>query len=712
MSSSMVVLHDGAAQADPGASAGARGPAEAAAAASVTSVVDSTVASAPRAPAPSARRTRKAARRATSTAPGERKPASGVTAAASAPTAGSPSSRSSSSGASARTAPGVQGSLPFATNCPVSPILVPSCGAYWGIYSRRFGNRDVATSVTTWESMLGRRFDIVLMYYDFSNRQGPGRFPDRQMTQLSQDRIPLYDWETRDYVAGSYLRWADIAAGQYDTSVVIPQAQRLKAYGKPVMLGIDHEMDISYPKHGSPADYRAMYRHIHDVFAAQGVTNVVWVWDVTGWLGSNRGDLVKSFYPGDGLVDWIGYDPYNSGKCNGGGWKTFEQTISTFYRLDRGERAGLETAAPAGVRPHARPGGRGGVPAVVPGHPLRAAAVPPAESPRALGLRHGLHAAHRRRAGHARRLQTGRPGDPPPLTPLDGTYSDVSNCVRDRLLPSGSRNHATFAPPGAVHTPRSVLAHSLVAREVHSARSQLFGHRADVRNAPSQDRVRSSRRPLHARQAQHRPVGVRDERDGRLLGDGEPERAFVKLPGPAEVRDPDEADQCAALQHRLSARWRSRRSASSCSPGFGRTRDSRSGAKVLDMLGVRGSSWGRAVLAVVIAAMGAALVGPAEAAPLPVPPSTSRSCAETDRELVPACGVLWGIWPRADAAGTVSNTCRQPGQPRAGRGRQFDLVRRYKGWGQDVYDAWDAGFRDSGHLVLEDLTARNFSTNT
>jgi hypothetical protein len=214
----------------------------------------------------------------------------------------------------------------------VSATLVPSCGAYWGIYSRRYGNRDVATSVTTWESMLGRRFDIVLMYYDFSNRLGPGQFPDRQMTQLSQNRIPLYDWETRDYVAGTYLRWADIAAGRYDDSVVIPQAQRLKAYGKPVMLGIDHEMDISYSKHGSPAEYRAMYRHIHDVFAAQGVRNVVWVWDVTGWLGSNRGDLVKSFYPGDDLVDWIGYDPYNSGKCNGGGWKTFEQTISTFYR--------------------------------------------------------------------------------------------------------------------------------------------------------------------------------------------------------------------------------------------------------------------------------------------------------------------------------------------------------------------------------------------
>jgi len=86
---------------------------------------------------------------------------------------------------------------------------------------------------------------------------------------------------------------------------------------------------------------------------------------------------------------------------------------------------------------------------------------------------------------------------------------------------------------------------------------------------------------------------------------------------------------------------------------------------------------------------------------------------QTDAELVPACGVWWGIWPRADAAGTVSNNLpRNLASLEQGLGRQFDVVSRYKGWGEDVYDAWDAGFRDSGHLVLEDLTARNFTTNT
>jgi beta-mannanase len=128
---------------------------------------------------------------------------------------------------------------------------------------------------------------------------------------------------------------------------------------------------------------------------------------------------------------------------------------------------------------------------------------------------------------------------------------------------------------------------------------------------------------------------------------------------------------------------------------------------------VRGASWGRAILAVVVAAAGLALIGPVEAAPSPAPPAVAKSCAETDAKLVPACGVWWGIWPRADAAGKVSNDLpRNLASLEQGLGRQFDVVSRYKGWGQDVYDTWDNGFRDSGHLVLQDLTARNFTTDT
>lgn len=245
-----------------------------------------------------------------------------------APSAGRASSARAGSGPTPRLR---AGGAPFATRCAVSATLVPSCGAYWGIYSRRYGGGDVETSVTTWEQTIGRRFDIVLMYYDFSGRNGPGWFPDADLASLGGSRILLVDWESRDFAAGTDLRWADIAAGRYDAAVVVPAARRVRAYGAKIMLGFDHEMDLSHAKHGTAAEYVAAYRHLRDVFAAEGVDNVVWTWVPSGYVAYGNGPHVKSFYPGSTYVDWVGYDPYNYNTCHQNAWRTFDATVKEFY---------------------------------------------------------------------------------------------------------------------------------------------------------------------------------------------------------------------------------------------------------------------------------------------------------------------------------------------------------------------------------------------
>jgi hypothetical protein len=53
-----------------------------------------------------------------------------------------------------------------------------------------------------------------------------------------------------------------------------------------------------------------MWRHTRDVFNAQGVTNVVWVMNYMGF--QNWDCMVNDLWPGDDLVDWIGYDPYST----------------------------------------------------------------------------------------------------------------------------------------------------------------------------------------------------------------------------------------------------------------------------------------------------------------------------------------------------------------------------------------------------------------
>jgi hypothetical protein len=214
----------------------------------------------------------------------------------------------------------------------LGPKLVPTCGALWGIYAHAVAG-NWARGVTNLEHLVGRRFDLVKRYHDFSGTGGNGAFPDAYEKQLGADRnrILYFAWESRDYARGTKFAWRDIAAGRYDQTVLIPEARRIKAWGLPVFLDFDHEMDGSTRRgQGSPADYVAAYRHIHDVFAKQHVRNVVWVWTSTGTIADTA--RIAAMYPGDSYVDWVGYDPYNFYKCNGTKWKDPATTINRFYR--------------------------------------------------------------------------------------------------------------------------------------------------------------------------------------------------------------------------------------------------------------------------------------------------------------------------------------------------------------------------------------------
>jgi hypothetical protein len=218
--------------------------------------------------------------------------------------------------------------------CVLNSNLVPSCGVLWGGYVKPgavAGTTDWKTSYTGMESKVGRKFDIVKRYHDFSNAGNSGAFPDAAERSLAAGgRIPHFAWVSKNYSTGAVAKWADIAAGKYDATVVNPVATRLKNYGGKVFLDFDHEMDgVTRTANGTPAQYVAAYRHLHNRFAAIGATNVVWVWVPTGYLGNVS--KIAASYPGDAYVDWIGYDPYNFARCHSTTWRSYESVISGFY---------------------------------------------------------------------------------------------------------------------------------------------------------------------------------------------------------------------------------------------------------------------------------------------------------------------------------------------------------------------------------------------
>jgi len=107
-----------------------------------------------------------------------------------------------------------------------------------------------------------------------------------------------------------------ITAGDFDTYIQ-QWGTALASWGKPVMLRFAHEMNGNwYPwaesANGNGAgDYVAAWRHVHDVVAATGASNVQWVWspNVPYW-GSTP---LSGLYPGAAYANIVALDGYNWG---------------------------------------------------------------------------------------------------------------------------------------------------------------------------------------------------------------------------------------------------------------------------------------------------------------------------------------------------------------------------------------------------------------
>jgi hypothetical protein len=242
-------------------------------------------------------------------------------------------------------------------------ILEPATGAWWGFYGE---SNNANSTIQTVEGDTGRMFDIAKFYHDFSNTGGAGVFPTTAEVALSNGGRYLHmAWETRVYSntdpsgmpapQGMYdgsptytYTYDQITSGALDTYLTTV-AGRMKAFAKPIFVDFDHEMEGAFMGNvmvykyrigsfgGAPLDptkYVNAYRYIVNLFRAQGVTNVVWVVVYAGFEPTTFNATYAALYPGDDVVDWIGWDPYNDAVTS---WTEPQPLFSDFYgRIDSG----------------------------------------------------------------------------------------------------------------------------------------------------------------------------------------------------------------------------------------------------------------------------------------------------------------------------------------------------------------------------------------
>jgi beta-mannanase len=183
--------------------------------------------------------------------------------------------------------PGPGGSL--------SAIMAPSGGALWG--TSKFDR--------SWESQLGRKFDIAHFYHQWTSN-----FPTAEERSIAAEgRLLLLNWKMPS-------PWSSVANGGQDGQIAAV-AGRLKALGRKVFLAPHHEPEDQVGSFGSASDYARAFRRIVDEFRQAGANNVIFVWNMMGYVGGH-GDIYPTLYPGDSYVDWIAYDPYNWYGCKSG----------------------------------------------------------------------------------------------------------------------------------------------------------------------------------------------------------------------------------------------------------------------------------------------------------------------------------------------------------------------------------------------------------
>lgn len=143
----------------------------------------------------------------------------------------------------------------------------------------------------------------------------------------STPQITWEPWDSRRSTVQSAYTLRSIIGGRHD-AYIRSWARDLSRYGGPVQLRFAQEMNgYIYPwveglNGNRPGEFARAWRHVHDIFTAEGATNVRWVWSpVTG--GIRRGQ-----YPGDRYVDIVGLSGFNGGAVlDWSGWRTFAEAF-------------------------------------------------------------------------------------------------------------------------------------------------------------------------------------------------------------------------------------------------------------------------------------------------------------------------------------------------------------------------------------------------
>jgi mannan endo-1,4-beta-mannosidase len=225
----------------------------------------------------------------------------------------SPPTTATTSGQNAAASPAAS-SQASAPPYNVTGLLHPATGKYFGIEAD--GAPDSLAPVQAFAANTGRKPDLIGQYVAW------GKPFDAQAVSNAWSYGALY-----------YMAWEpfgvsvqSIAAGHSD-GYLTRFAKAVRSLNLPVAISFGHEMNGNWYPWGTSqttaAQFVAAWRHIHDLFARAGATNVIWVWN-PNIINPVPQVPLRPFWPGRAYVSWVGLTGYFA--------TTGAQTFATLYQ--------------------------------------------------------------------------------------------------------------------------------------------------------------------------------------------------------------------------------------------------------------------------------------------------------------------------------------------------------------------------------------------
>jgi hypothetical protein len=205
---------------------------------------------------------------------------------------------------------------------PAPDVLEP-LPILFGAFTRGDINLDIE-AVEVLENDIDHPLDIVQWFTDFDHPWEANVVT----TASTGGRIPMITWQPNNHPLDG------IIAGK-DDAYLRRWARGAKAYGQPIYIRLMPEMNGNWVAwSGDPEKYKTAWKHIIDLFRAEGASNVNWVW-APNCVDEPKTDpnyLMEKYYPGSEYVDVIGISGFNWGEIKSyHRWRSYEQIFSSPY---------------------------------------------------------------------------------------------------------------------------------------------------------------------------------------------------------------------------------------------------------------------------------------------------------------------------------------------------------------------------------------------